>query len=160
MRKHLLRDLAIGTAFGALISVPILMTGCAWTQANSDVVTQTLTQLTNTAVTDLATTKMLALAATPPDADGAQCADAATVVAQALQKLAAAQKGQVVGALSAAEFASLVQPGSAQFNWAVKTLETGCIAKIHDVNQAINSTAGIMTALPAILGLAALPVGA
>ena len=58
-----------------------------------------------------------------------------------------------------AEIATLYQPGSAQFNWAVKTLETACIAKVHDVNQAINSTAGIITALPSVLVLAGAPVG-
>ena len=149
------------------------LSGCGLPQAQYDQVTQVLTQLTDTAIADMQTGKRLALAATPPDADGAMCfgnlpdpanpADTGSGglgVAFALQKLAAAQKGQTVGALTAAEFASIVQPGSAQWNWAVKTLEVACISKIHDTNQAINSTAEIFTALPAILGLAALPAGA
>jgi len=100
------------------------------------------------------------LAATPPDTDGATCADGAATVAAAIQKVAAVTAGKTVGAFSVAEIASLYQPGSAQFNWAVKTLEAACIAKIHDTNQAINSTAGIITALPSVLVLAGAPIGA
>jgi len=157
---------AVATVFALGLS------GCGLPQAQSDQVTQVLTQLTDTAIADMQTGKKLSLAATPPDSDGAMCfgnlPDPAVAgdtgsgglgVAYALQKLAAAQKGQTVGALTAAEFASIVQPGSAQWNWAVKTLEMACIAKVHDTNQAINSTAGVFTAIPAILGLAALPAG-
>ena len=155
------------------IAVACGLSACALNQVASDQVTTVLTELTNKQILDLQTARSLALAATPPDGDGSQCfgslpdpskpgdtGTGALAVAAALQRLVAAQKGAVVGAISTAEFASIVQPGSEQFNWAVKTLETACIAKVHDVNQAINSTAGIFTALPAILGLAALPAGA
>jgi len=131
-----------------------------------------LTQLGNTLTTDLQQQRAVALAATPPDVDGAQCAgtvptnpaDATTgtgalSVAAAIQQVEAVTAGKQVGTFTAAEIATLYQPGSAQFNWAVKTLETACIAKVHDVNQAVNSTAGIITALPSVLALAAAPAG-
>lgn len=149
-----------------------LASGCALSQAQSDAVTTTLTRLGNTLTTDLQQQRTTALAATPPDLDGAACAGTvptnvadpttgtgATAVAAAIQKVNATLIGKPVGALTVAEVASLYQPGSAQFNWAVKTIETACIAKLHDINQAINSTAGIFTALPSILVLAAAPAG-
>lgn len=131
-----------------------------------------LTQLGNTLTSDLLQQKAVALAATPPDVDGARCAGAlpdpavagdlgsgALGVAAAIQRVAAVTDGKAVGALTLAEIGTLYQPGSAQFNWAVTTIETACIAKIHDVNQAINSQAGIVTALPSVLALAAAPAG-
>ena len=140
-----------------------------------------LTQLGNTLTSDLQTQAAVALAATPPDIDGAQCAGTVAIpavaatptsqavaavpatgalaVAAAIQQVAAVTAGQQIGALTVAEIATLYQPGSAQFNWALKTLETACIAKVHDVNQAVNSTSGIITALPSILALAAAPAG-
>ena len=147
-------------------------TGGLITASESAKITTVLTQVGNTLVSDLQAQSAVALAATPPDVDGAQCAGTlpdptkpgdlgtgALSVAAAIQRVAAVTGGKQVGALTVAEIATLYQPGSAQFNWAVKTLETACIAKIHDVNQAINSTAGIMTALPSVLALAAAPVG-
>lgn len=135
-------------------------------------ISKVLTQLSNTLVQDLQQQRAVALAATPPDLDGAQCAgtlptnpaDATTgtgalTVAAAIQAVAKVTTGKAIGALTIAEIASLYQPGSAQFNWAVKTLETGCIAKIHDINQAVNSTSGIITAIPSVLALGAAPAG-
>src|SRR5579864_2254776 len=145
-------------------------------QSQSQQITTVLTQLGNTLTNDLRSQRAVALAATPPDMDGAQCAGAAPGepvfdtsmdhlglgalgVAAAIQKVAAVTAGKQVGALTVAEIATLYQPGSAQFNWAVKMIETACIAKVHDVNQAINSTAGIVTALPSILALGGAPLG-
>lgn len=73
--------------------------------------------------------------------------------------LAATPAGATVGAFTAAEVASLYQPGSAQFNLAVTTIETGCIAKLHDINQAGASTVGYPAAIVAALSIAALPAG-
>lgn len=153
------------SAFAALAL--LVLTGCAISQAQSDQITKVLTQLGNTLTADLQAQRAVALAATPQDTDGAQCAGTlpdpnvsgdqgtgALAVAAAIQRVAAATAGKAVGSLTVVEIATLYQPGSAQFNWAVKTLETACIAKVHDVNQAINSTAGIITALPSILALA------
>lgn len=158
---------ATGIALGLSACVPSISSD------DSAKISKVLTQLGNTLVTDLQQQKAVALAATPPDTDGAACAGSlpdptkagdtgtgALAVAAAIQKVAAVTTGQKVGALTVAEIATLYQPGSDQFNWATKTIETACIAKIHDVNQAINSTAGIMTALPSVLALAAAPAGA
>ena len=142
-------------------------------QQQSKQIETVFTQLANTLVTDLQQQRAVALAATPPDVDGAACAGTlgnaanpsdprntgALAVANAIQKVEAVTAGKAVGAFTVAEIASLYQPGSAQFNWAIKTLETACIAKIHDINQAVNSTSGIITAIPSVLMLAAAPVG-
>jgi hypothetical protein len=160
----------------------LLLTGCSGglvTKDQSTEITTVLTQVGNTLVSDLQGQRAVALAATPPDTDGAQCAGtppvtipataavpASTVpatgamaVALAIQQVAAATANQPVGALTVAEIATLYQPGSDQFNWAVKTLETACIAKVHDVNQAVNSTDGVIAAIPQILALGAAPAG-
>ena len=157
------------------LSGAVLLAGCAGgviSQSQSSDITKVLTQVGNTLTTDLQQQRLVALAATPPDLDGAACAGtlpdpaiagdlgtSALGVAAAIQKVAAVTANKQIGALTIAEIATLYQPGSAQFNWAVKMLETGCIAKVHDVNQAINSTAGIITALPSVLALAGAPVG-
>jgi len=169
-----MKRLLHATASAAVICLSL--TSCAGglvTQSQSQQIETVLTQLGNTLTTDLQQQRLVALAATPPDLDGAQCAGTlpdptkpgdlgtgALAVAAAIQRVAVVTAGKSVGALTVAEIATLYQPGSAQFNWAVKTLETGCIAKIHDVNQAINSTAGIITALPSVLALAGAPLGA
>lgn len=147
----------------ATTALTLTITGCSllFPSSTNNGILATLNQIANTATADLNSQIAVANAATPPDVDGAACAQGALTVAAAMQKvLAATPTGSTVGAFTAAEIATLYQPGSAQFNWAVKTLETACIAKVHDVNQAVNSTAGIITALPGILALAAAPVGA
>lgn len=162
--------LRAGLAAG-LLGALLGLGACAIGQAQSDAITTTLTQLGNTLTSDLQNQRNAALAATPADIDGAACAGTlpdpahpengtgAMAVAGAIQKLNASLAGKPIGALTVAEVASLYQPGSAQFNWAVKTLESACIAKVHDVNQATNSTAGIIAALPSILVLAGAPLG-
>ena len=158
-----------------LITLGLSGTLCACSvisQQQSTQINTVLTQVGNTVVSDLQQQAKVAMAATPPDLDGARCAGTmptnpadpttgtgALSVAAAIQKVAGVTAGKSVGALTVAEIATLYQPGSAQFNWAVTTLETACIAKVHDVNQAINSTSGIITALPSILALGAAPVG-
>ena len=156
-------------ALGLLCSV----SACAIVSANqSTQITTVLTQLGNTLIADLQQQAATAMAATPPDVDGARCAGTlpnpaisgdlgtgALAVSAAIQRVNAVNANKPIGALTVAEIATLYQPGSAQFNWAVTTLETACIAKVHDVNQAINSTSGIITALPSVLLLAAAPAG-
>lgn len=153
----------------------LALAGCAGGVISADQskqITQVLTRVGNTFVSDLQQQAAVAMAATPPDLDGARCAGAlpdptkagdlgagALAVAAAIQRVAGVTANKPVGALTMAEIGTLYQPGSAQFNWAVTTLETACIAKVHDVNQAVNSTAGIITALPSILALGAAPVG-
>jgi hypothetical protein len=136
-------------------------------------INKVLTQLGNTLTTDLVQQAKTAMAATPPDLHGAACAGTlpdpakpgdlgtgALAVAAAIQRVIASTAGVAPGLATQAEIATLYAPGSAQFNWALTTIETGCIAKIHDVNQAINSTGGIITALPTVLLLASAPAGA
>lgn len=41
--------------------------------------------------------------------------------------------------------ASIYQPGSAQFSWVIKQIETSCIAYLHDENQAISSVSGMFS---------------
>ena len=176
MNKFLdhLRRLAKRRFFGPAGAVVAcaFVAACALSAAQSDSITTVLTQLGNTLTADLLQQRAVALAATPPDLDGAACAgtlptnpaDATTgtgalTVAAAIQNVLAVTAGKSVGALTVAEVATIYQPGSAQFNWAVKTLETACIAKAHDINQAINSTSGIITAIPSILALGAAPAG-
>lgn len=156
------------------IVVACSLSGCAIvSQQQSTQITTVLTQLGNTLTADLQQQAATAMAATPPDVDGARCAGTlpnpaiagdlgtgALAVAAAIQRVNAVSANKPIGALTVAEIATLYQPGSAQFNWAVTTLETACIAKVHDVNQAINSTSGIITALPTVLLLAAAPAGA
>lgn len=155
-------------------AIVALVGGCAGglNKNQSTEITKVLTQVGNTLTTDLQQQRAVALAATPVDQHGADCAGTlpdpskpgdlgtgALAVAAAIQRVAAVTDGKAVGALTMAEIGTLYQPGSAQFNWAVTTLESACIAKVHDVNQAINSQAGIITALPSVLALAAAPVG-
>lgn len=154
----------------------IVLAGTAWactiSPEQSSQIGQVLTRVGNTLEASLQQQAQVALAATPPDLDGARCAGAlpdpakpgdlgsgALAVAAAIQRVSAVTIGKPVGALTVAELATLYQPGSAQWNWAVTTLETACIAKIHDVNQAVNSTGGVIAALPQVLALAALPTG-
>ena len=167
MRK-LLVNLGMALMFaGALSACSVGITA----DANS-AVTKVLAQLGNTLIPDLLSAEAVDMAKTPADIDGAQCIGAlpdptkptdlgtgALSVAAAIQRVMKAT-GSTPGLVTDAEVAAAFQPGSAQFNWAVKTLETACIAKIHDINQAINSTVGIFTALPAILAVAAAPAGA
>ena len=158
-----------------LLALPLCLTACVGgvSQSQSKAISTVLTQLGNTLTNDLQQQARVAMAATPPDLAGAACAGrlpdpkisgdtgtGALAVAAAIQRVVAVTAGQRVGALTVAEITTLYQPGSPQFNWAVTTLETACIAKVHQTNQAINSTAGIITALPSILALAAAPVGA
>src|SRR5580692_747962 len=144
-----------------LVSAAIALSSCGLTTvltSQNSQITTVLTQLANTATQDLNTQIAVANAATPPDVDGAQCGAAALQVTAAIQKVTAATQPATgvpgtalatpptVGAFTTAEIASLYQPGSAQFNWAVKVLETGCIAKVHDINQAAQSTTSILMA--------------
>lgn len=159
--------------FLLLAAVALMLGACTFSPTQSSDITRVLTQLGNTLIADLQQQRAVALAATPPDTFGAQCAGTlpdptkpgdlgtgALSVAAAIQRVAAVTDGKTVGALTIAEIATLYAPGSPQFNWAVTQIETGCIAKVHQTNQAINSTAGIITALPSILALAGAPLGA
>lgn len=133
-----------------------LLGGCAGGGAQGQQTLANLTTIANTAVADLTTAIAVANAANPPDADGAACATAALQVATDIKKVMAATPATAtVGVFTAAEIASLYAPGSAQFNQEVKTIETGCVAKLHDVLQAGASTVGMPAAIVAALAIAA-----
>ena len=134
---------------------------CALSAANSQAIIKNLTTILNTAQADLNTAILVANAASPPDVDGAACAKALIALnASMIAVMAATPAGATVGVFTAAEVASLYAPGSAQFNQVVKTVETGCIAKLHDINQAGASTIGMPAAIAAALAIAAAPAGA
>lgn len=136
----------------AAIAMLPLLNGCALSPAQTSATTTALTNLANTATADMTTAIAVASAATPPDTDGVACAKAGITVVQAMQKvLAATPSGGQAGVITAAEVASLYQPGSAQYNWVVTTVETGCIAKLHDINQAAASATGVFATLLAVI---------
>ena len=135
---------AIGTA-------AVLLTAC--TSFNSKVVDPLVTDLSkisNTATADLIVADNVALAATPPDKDGDACIKAAQVVQGQVVAVVTAAHQSTAGALTAAELASLFQPGSAQYDQATQTLTSGCAAKAQDVMGA----AGLLAAGGVLGGLA------
>lgn len=150
-----MRKVLVATALAAAIS------GCA--SVNTKVVDPlitTLSRLGNTAVADLTVSQKVAMAATPPDTDGATCAAAAIVVLGQINKVTAAANVPNAGAFTVAELASLFQPGSAQYNQANNTLAAGCIAKANDVMGpgavlAAGGVAGVLASTNSILPLAA-----
>jgi len=144
------------------VFVLVLLAGCAAQTATSpgQQVLTNLTTIANTADADLATSIAVANAATPPDTAGVNCATAVRTVGANIRKvMAATPAGATVGVFTAGEIASLYAPGSAQFNDAVQTIETGCIAKLHQINAAGASAAGFPAALAAGLAITAAPVG-
>lgn len=144
IRKILLTTCALG-----------LLSSCTVPPPTSGSLVTALTNLANTGVADFNNVINVANAATPPDVDAVPCAQAGITVVQAMQKvLAATPAGSTVGVFTAAEIASLYQPGSAQTNFVVKTIETGCVAKIHDTIQAQQSMVGALATLSAVLAAA------
>lgn len=120
---------------------------------------QTLAQIGNTAVADAQQAKAVALAATPPDTDGANCWTGVVTAIGEIQQVnsAAASGGKAAGVFTAAEMASLFQPGSAQYNQVTNLVASACIAKANDVVGAANVVAmgGVMAILPKVIPLAA-----
>jgi len=143
--------------FAALLA----LAGCAQTPASGgQQVLANLTTIANTADSDLTTAIAVAAAATPPDTAGANCAAAAQQVEASIKKvMAATPAGATVGVFTSAEIASLYAPNSPQFNAAVSTIETGCIAKLRQTLQAGASTAGFPAAIAAALAITAAPAG-
>jgi hypothetical protein len=150
----------------APIALVAALAGCS--SFNAKVVDPLITDLAKvnaTATADLNTAINVAMAATPPDNDGAACAKAAlTVNSQVAAVVAAANPTPpagtttapatptaAAGALTAAELASLFQPGSAQYNMVKQELTSGCAAKAQDVLGA----AGVLAAGGVVGALAA-----
>jgi hypothetical protein len=136
----------------------VALAGCAGFNTQVvDPALKTLAQVANTATADLTNVEAVAKAATPPDTDGFNCAAATLVVLGQIQQVTAANNLSNAGAFTAAEMASLFQPGSAQYNQATNTIASGCVAKANDVLGAANVLAagGVVAVLPKILPLAA-----
>lgn len=129
------------------------VSGC--TVPSSSTTITVLSQIANTGTADLNGAVAVANAATPPDLDGAQCAQGILTVGAAIKKTASAlPAGTTVGVFTVGEVASLYQPGSAQFVWATNMLGSSCFAKVADVRHAALSTDAIIAALPALFQLA------
>jgi hypothetical protein len=129
---------------------------CALPPANSNALLTALTNLANTGTGDLNSAIAVANAATPPDTDGAACASGGLAVVASMQKeLSALPAGATVGVFTLAEVASLYQPGSAQANAVVKTLETACIAKLHDINQTGAAAVGVFSTIGSVVAAGA-----
>lgn len=136
------------------------LAGCSTVNKAIDPLITALSRISNTAASDLTTMQSVALAATPPDQDGANCAAAALKVQGQVNAVITAAHVPTAGAFTVAELASLFQPGSAQFNQAQNVLATGCIAKANDVMGAAGvlaagGVAGVLAATNTVLPLAA-----
>lgn len=148
----------------AILVLAVALTGCAngsnpIQQVTTPLIT-VLSRISNTAAADLQVAQTVALAATPPDQDGASCAAAALTVQAQVAKVVTAANVPSAGAFTVAELASLFQSGSAQFNQANNTLASGCIGKANDVIGpagvvAAGGVAGVLAATNTILPLAA-----
>lgn len=143
-----------------LISVVIvgLLGGCQQFNSQvSDPALKTLAQIGNTAVADATQAKAVALAATPPDTDGANCWTGVITAIGEIQQVNAAAGGSNAGVFTATEMASLYQPGSAQFDQVTNLVASACVAKANDVLGAANVLAagGVMAVLPKVIPLAA-----
>ena len=116
--KPTIRKLIASVSVIGLLAAPL--GGCAIGTGDSTQIETVLTQLGNTLTKDLLQQRAVALAATPPDTFGAQCAgtlpdptkpgdlgSGALAVAAAIQRVAAVTAGQSVGALTVAEIATL-----------------------------------------------------
>jgi hypothetical protein len=139
------------------IACVALLAGCQG--FNNSVVTpalKTLAQIGNTAVADATQAKAVALAATPPDTDGANCWTGVITVIGEIQQVNAAAGGPNAGVFTSVEMASLFKIDSAQYNQVTNLLGSDCIAKGNDVlgPTQIAALGGIVAALPSIIQLA------
>lgn len=146
--------------YAAIVLVALALTSCATTTTTTNPLITALSRIMNTAAADLQNAQAVALAATPPDQDGANCASAILVVQGEVAKVVTAANVSGSGAFTIAELASLFQPGSAQFNQANNTLASGCVAKANDVIGpagvvAAGGVAGALAAANNIIPLAA-----
>ena len=150
-----------------LAALVAALAGCAsFNQGVVDPLITTISRINKTAIPDLQTAIAVANAATPPDADGAQCAASAIVVAGQINIVLAAAKGTpavaatattsavpatTAGAFTTIEIASIFAPGSAQYQQVQQKLITGCAAKAQDVLGATGLLAagGVIGALAA-----------
>jgi hypothetical protein len=149
---------AMKRALYAVVAVPFLLVACS--TFNTKVIDPLITALSkigNTAVADLKTAGNVALAATPPDTDGANCIAGVITVAAQINAVLTAANAPTAGGLTTAELASLFQPGSAQYNAAQQVIVSACAAKAQDVLGA----AGVLAAggvVGALAGGQVLPV--
>lgn len=133
-----------------IFAAALLLAACATFNAKVvDPLITTLSKIGNTAVADLTTAGNVAMAAIPPDTDGANCIAGTIKVASQINAVLIAAKSTSAGALTTAELASLFQPGSAQYNAAQQILVSACAAKAQDVLGAggVLAVGGVVGAL-------------
>lgn len=133
----------------------LVLAGCnllpASTQTN---ITNFLTSLANKATADLTVALNVANAANPVDTAGANCAGALIQVQGDVNKVVVAATNAGAGAITAAEVASLFQPGSPQANNERDVIVQGCAVKVAQVSGAIAGTAAWFTALATMFAVA------
>ena len=137
----------------------VLLTACTSPAAISDqtALNTFLTQLNNTATTDLAGVQAVALAEFPVNNDLYSCAASAVTVQTAIVKVMTAaqtKSGAPPGPVTVAALTLAFVPGSDQYNWALKTINTGCANELIDVQGQIASLGSPMAALASVLKLA------
>lgn len=101
-----------------------------------------LTGLANKARDDLTVALAVANAATPIDKPGVTCASALLDVQNDIANVLKAANVPTAGVFTAAEVASLFQPGSPQANGERDKLVAGCSVKVAQVSGAIAGTVG------------------
>lgn len=104
-------------------------------------ITKFLTGLSQKVTTDLTNAQAVANAATPVDTAGVDCASALLEVQADVNKVVVASNAAGSGIVTAAEVASLFQPGSLQANTERDKLVKGCSVKVAQVSGAIAGTA-------------------
>jgi hypothetical protein len=170
----------------ALASVATFLTGCVGGTLGN-VASQQDTAAVQNFLQVAATTRITALgkayndfaAATPQQTHGMACVGSLpdstksidnvgmtnlgtgilSVWAAVQREIAANPPGNGLSAEEVVAKASIYQPASAQFNWAVTQVESGCVAYLHDINQSVNSTAGLFTSSALSGIIAGAPVG-
>lgn len=139
-----MRKILAGFVMLALLAIGACNLLPASAQTN---ITNFLTGLANKQTLDLQTALKVANAASPVDTAGASCASALLVVQTDINTVVAAANVPGAGAFTAAEIASLFQPGSPQANAERDKLVQGCSVKVAQVSGAVAGTTAFFAQL-------------
>lgn len=112
-----------------------------------------LAGLSNKITADLIAAENVASAATPVDTPGVNCAAALLEVQADVNRVIAAANAPGAGVVTAAEVASLFQPGSPQANGERDKLVQGCGVKIAQVSGAIAGTTAWLAQLATLFAI-------
>lgn len=143
---------------GAVIGVVCLVGACNLLPGSAQQdISKFLTGLSNKTTADLQQALTVALTPTsagqPVDPAGVQCVTALLTVKGTLDKILANANVPGAGAITAAEFATIIQPGSPTANAARDAIVQGCALKVAQVNGAIAGTAGWFVALAGMFAI-------